>query len=417
MANERNVPELRFEGFNGEWDKKFLGDLLEIWSATRVHKDEWKTEGVPFFRSSDVVSAFMGKDNIKAYISHELYHSLSAISGKVIKDDVLVTGGGSIAIPYFVKNDDPLYFKDGDLLLLRDVSKSKVNGQFLFYFFASPRFRKYVTSITHIGTISHYTIEQAKTTPVILPKIKEQNTIGNFFRNLDDTIAFKKQQYEQTVNIKKAMLEKMFPRKGADVPEIRFEGFTGTWGSAIFGAKCDIVRGGSPRPIDSYITTAVNGINWIKIGDVDKGTKYIKRTNEKIKPEGLAMSRLVKRGDFILSNSMSFGRPYIMQIEGCIHDGWLAIQNYSSSFNTEFLYYLLASERVLNQYMERAAGSTVKNLNKDLVASIEVIFPQIDEQIVIAKYFSSLDTLIESQQEELEKFQNVKKACLSKMFV
>ena len=123
MVNERKAPEIRFNGFVNDWQKRFLGDVLEIWSAARVHKEEWKTEGVPFFRSSDVMSAILGKDNTKAFISEKLFNELSALSGKVAKDDVLVTGGGSIAMPYLVPNDDPLYFKDGDLLLLRDKSK------------------------------------------------------------------------------------------------------------------------------------------------------------------------------------------------------------------------------------------------------------------------------------------------------
>ena len=87
-----------------------------------------------------------------------------------------------------------------------------------------------------------------------------------------------------------------------------------------------IERGGSPRPIKEYITEAENGINWIKIGDTKKGEKYITETAQKIKPEGLKKSRLVTEGDFIMSNSMSFGRPYIVKTKGAIHDGWLLMR-------------------------------------------------------------------------------------------
>ena len=108
------------------------------------------------------------------------------------------------------------------------------------------------------------------------------------------------------------------------------------------GDKSLILRGGSPRPIQNYITTAPDGINWIKIGDVSISDKYIRKTNEKIKPSGVAMSRVVNPGDLILSNSMSFGRPYILQISGCIHDGWLAISDVENYFIPDFLYHLLA---------------------------------------------------------------------------
>ena len=97
------------------------------------------------------------------------------------------------------------------------------------------------------------------------------------------------------------------------------------WEWERLGNISTIARGGSPRPIKAYITNDANGVNWIKIGDTEKDGKYIFSTKEKIKPEGVSKSRFVKSGDFLLTNSMSFGRPYILKTEGCIHDGWLVI--------------------------------------------------------------------------------------------
>ena len=124
-----------------------------------------------------------------------------------------------------------------------------------------------------------------------------------------------------------------------------------------------IQRGGSPRPIEAYLTNRQDGVNWIKIGDVRPNDKYIKHTEEKIIKEGVIHSRPVHKGDFILSNSMSFGRPYILDIDGCIHDGWLVIKDYGECFDMNFLYYVLSSEMVFKQYASMAAGSSVKNLN------------------------------------------------------
>ena len=118
------------------------------------------------------------------------------------------------------------------------------------------------------------------------------------------------------------------------------------WEVKEFGNYSTIVRGGSPRPIQDFITTNSSGINWIKIGDVKPNDKYIVKTEEKIIPAGKSRSREVNPGDFILSNSMSFGRPYILKINGCIHDGWLAIQNYHETFDVDYLYYLLGSDEV-----------------------------------------------------------------------
>ena len=109
-----------------------------------------------------------------------------------------------------------------------------------------------------------------------------------------------------------------------------------------FGELATIVRGASPRPIKNYITDKEDGVNWIKIGDVPSGSKYVYKTAEKITQEGASKSRFVKEGDFILSNSMSFGRPYIMKTSGCIHDGWLSISNFEEYYNADFLYHLLS---------------------------------------------------------------------------
>lgn len=186
------------------------------------------------------------------------------------------------------------------------------------------------------------------------------------------------------------------------------------WDILKLGDNCHIYRGGSPRPIQDYLTTADNGINWIKIGDVKAGDKYITSTEEKIIPEGVSMSREVKAGDFILSNSMSFGRPYILKINGCIHDGWLVIQDYQSSFDANYLYYLLSSEAVFAQYKKLAAGSGVQNLNKDIVTEVILPHPEKKEQIIIANALSSIDELINVLEKEIEKKKNIKFGVLQK---
>lgn len=145
------------------------------------------------------------------------------------------------------------------------------------------------------------------------------------------------------------------------------------WPIVKIGDCCIIQRGGSPRPINEFLTDDPNGINWIKIGDANTNTKYITSTKEKIKFEGMSKSRKVIPGDLILSNSMSFGRPYIMAIEGCIHDGWLLLRITLSNLDANFLYHILRSDLVKKQFISRATGGVVNNLNSDIVR--EVFFP------------------------------------------
>jgi type I restriction enzyme S subunit len=207
--NGATTPEIRFKGFSEPWVEKTLGDLFPIKSAARVHKNEWTESGVPFFRSSDVVSAFKGKINTEAFISCELYEELSAKVGRIKKGDMLVTGGGSIGVPYLVPSDDPLYFKDADLLWFK--IRESVDSYFLYTFFSSAPFGRYVKSISHIGTIAHYTVEQAKVTPLVAPsEMAEQAKIGTYFRQLDTLISKHATQLEKLKQLKSACLEKMF---------------------------------------------------------------------------------------------------------------------------------------------------------------------------------------------------------------
>ena len=175
------------------WEQRKVGDFANVLSASRVHKNEWRPSGVPFYRSSDVVSAFKGNDNEKAFIDKELYEELVKSSGKLEQDDILITGGGSIGIPYIVPNNDPLYSKDADLIWIKKSSSH--DSRYLYTYFISQGFREYISSISHVGTIAHYTIEQVKETPVLLPEIAEQRALGGFFAKIDSLITLHQREY------------------------------------------------------------------------------------------------------------------------------------------------------------------------------------------------------------------------------
>lgn len=156
------------------------------------------------------------------------------------------------------------------------------------------------------------------------------------------------------------------------------------WEVRELGDICEIARGGSPRPIQEFITNNPNGVNWIKISDATASGKYIYSTKEKITQAGVQRSRMVNEGDFILSNSMSFGRPYIMKTSGCIHDGWLVLSDKKHVFDQDYLYYFLGSDIAYRQFDSLAAGSTVRNLNIDSAKKVKVPLPPIVEQKRIA---------------------------------
>lgn len=167
------------------------------------------------------------------------------------------------------------------------------------------------------------------------------------------------------------------------------------WTIKPLGTMCEVVRGGSPRPIMNYLTTSPTGVNWLKIGDVGETDKYFTRAAERIKLEGTTKSRKVERGDLLLSNSMSFGRAFITLIDGYIHDGWLRLRSDERVLDKEYLYYFLLSPFAQNQFKSVATGSVVANLKSETVKALEVLLPPLPEQKRIAAILSSLDDKIE----------------------
>ena len=182
-----------------------------------------------------------------------------------------------------------------------------------------------------------------------------------------------------------------------------------SWEWVKLGSVCTIARGGSPRPIKDYITDDANGINWIKIGDTEKNGKYISSTAEKIKPSGVSKSRMVHAGDFLLTNSMSFGRPYILKTDGCIHDGWLVISQGTEVFDQDYLYWTLSSGFAYSQFCGKVSGAVVKNLNSDKVANAVFPLPPLDEQKRIVAKIEELLPLIERYEKAWSRLEDFNK--------
>ena len=178
------------------------------------------------------------------------------------------------------------------------------------------------------------------------------------------------------------------------------------WEWVRLGIVVGIERGGSPRPIEAFLTDEPDGLNWIKIGDTEKGGKYITSVHQKIRPEGLSKTRKVFPGDFLLTNSMSFGRPYITQIEGCIHDGWLRISP-PSSLDKDFLYELLSSDFIRELFAAAAAGGVVLNLNADKVRGVPIPLPPLPEQSRIVTRVTALRRLCADLRQRLAERQSV----------
>lgn len=206
------------------------------------------------------------------------------------------------------------------------------------------------------------------------------------------------EEKEQLVKEKKIRKEKNLP----DISDVEKPFLLPIgWSWSFLGSVCQIERGGSPRPIKSFLTDSPDGLNWIKIGDTQIGGKYITHAAEKIRPEGLSKTRKVFPGDFLLTNSMSFGRPYITLIEGCIHDGWLRISP-PVSLNKDYLYNLLSSPFIVSSFKDSAAGAVVMNLNADKVRETIIAIPPTNEQHRIVAKVDELMALCDQLEQQTE---------------
>lgn len=409
-------PKIRFKGFTKDWEQRKLnevGVVIDPHPSHRAPKEE--QGGIPFIGIGDVDE--MGNINRESarpvpenvYDEHHKRYDLNVPSlglgrvaslGKVIR----------------LRSDIGKYAISPTISVLQ--FSENINIDYLYAYMNTPQFKKQFEGKSNGSTRQSVGTEMVRLLNLSMPfNLDEQKAIGTFYKNLDNLITLHQRKCEQTKKLKKYMLQKMFPQNGAKVPEIRFYGFTYDWEQRKFSELVTIERGGSPRPIDKFITNDENGLNWVKIGDAPEQGNYITQTAEKIRPEGLSKTREVHPGDLILSNSMSFGRPYIMAIDGCIHDGWLAIRDTKKNFDLKFLCTLLGTDGMLNQYKAMAAGSTVNNLNKELVGGTTVTFPMVEEQIKIGDYFTTLDHLIALHQRKCDELKKMKKYMLQNMFI
>ena len=190
-----------------------------------------------------------------------------------------------------------------------------------------------------------------------------------------------------------------------------------SWENVELGSICEVVRGGSPRPIIDYITDEPDGVNWLKIGDVKETDKFFTHAKEKIKRSGIPKTREVNVGDLILSNSMSFGRAFITLIDGYIHDGWLRLRCDESRLDKEYLYYFLTSSLAQIQFKAIATGSVVNNLKSDTVKAIRIDLPSLEEQKKIAGVLSMLDDKIKCNEVINENLLQQAQALYQEMFV
>lgn len=393
------VPKLRFKDESGkdypEWVKKKFENLAVCFDSKRipVEKNRRRSGDIPYY----------GANGIQDYINDWIFdgeYVLLAEDGGHYNEFAIKPIAQYVKGKIWVNNHAHI------------VQANKDNSScFLFHVLEHKDIRKYINGSTR-GKLTQGDMWKILLT---VPSLSEQEKIADFLTAYDHMIDVQSQRVEAMKTRKKGLLQQIFSQ------EIRFKNDQGQnypeWVSRKLGDSTYIERGGSPRPINKYITEDSSGTNWIKIGDAPVEGNVITSVKEKIIPEGVSKSRKVFKGDLILSNSMSYGRPYLLAVDGCIHDGWLLIRNDKNIFDIRFLMQELSSQYVKTQYDRLSNQGVVSNLNKELVKSVLIKIPSLPEQQKIADFLTAVDAQIEVEEKRLETMKTIKKGLLQQMFI
>lgn len=355
-----------------------------------------------FINGNNLINDKITVTNITKCVSEEEYNRHKK---NLNNSTILLSINGTIGNVAYYNGEKVILGKSAAYL----NCSNDVNRSYIFYFLKTSKTQRHFIDELTGSTIKNLSLKSIKDENILLPYLSEQEKIvevleawDSYLKKLTHSIKLKKK-------IKKGLMEKLLTGK------IRLKGFNKSWQSIKLGELCDISRGGSPRPIEAFLTNDESGFNWLRIGDIEVGSRFIFGTKEKIIKEGLKKTTLVNPDDFILSNSMSFGRPYIMKIQACIHDGWLALKNLKKNIDKNYLYYKLSSQEVQNDFISLSAGSGVQNLKKETVSGLEINIPPIDEQTAIANILTTADRDIEALEKKKMLSEQQKKFLLNNL--
>ena len=398
MDRNEQKPAIRFQGFTAPWEQRKLGDLMDVGSVKRVHQSDWRDSGVRFLRARDIVSEYKHEEpDDYLYIDQEMYDLYSAQSGKVQKGDLLVTGVGTIGVPMLIKSEKPIYFKDGNIIWFKN--KNAIDGQFFYYAFTGKVIQDFIKESAGTGTVGTYTIDSGKKTTITLPSDRrEQETIGKFFASLDHLITLHQRKYDKLVNVKKSMLEKMFPHDGANAPEIRFSGFTAPWEQRKLGDLMDV---GSVKRVHQS-DWRDSGVRFLRARDIVSEYKHEEPDDYLYIDQEMydlysAQSGKVQKGDLLVTGVGTIGVPMLIKSEKPIYfkDGNIIWFKNKNAIDGQFFYYAFTG-KVIQDFIKESAGTgTVGTYTIDSGKKTTITLPSDRrEQETIGKFFASLDHLI-----------------------
>ena len=406
MTKKSDAPAIRFKGFSDAWEQRKFSDItfpageknrdnlpLESYSITNEHgfvpQDE-KFENGGTMREADKRMYYIVSPNSFAYNPARI--NVGSIGYQNIGKNVIV----SSLYEVFKTSED-------------------VDDRLLWHWFKSPDFQKLIMQLQEGGVRLYFYYDKLCMGEVSLPSLEEQRKIGKLFDTLDNLITLHQRKFEKLTNVKKSMLEKMFPQNGSSYPEIRFKGFTDPWEQRKLGDIADIVGGGTPSTGNQSYWDG--DIDWYAPAEIADQI-YANSSQKKITGLGYENSsaKMLPPGTVLFTSRAGIGKTAILTRKGCTNQGFQSIVPHRGELDS---YFIFSRTEELKRYGELVgAGSTFAEVSGKQMAVMELMMPPtMREQQTIGGFFQQLDHLITLHQRELEKLQNIKKSMLEKMFV
>ena len=385
MTEKTVKPEIRFAGFTDAWEQRKLGEIGSVSMCRRIFKEQTSETGdIPFYK----IGTF-GADP-DAFISRELFEEYKSKYPYPQKGDILISASGSIGRTVeFAGNNE--YFQDSNIVWLNH--DERLSNPFLKCFYSVVKWAGIEGS-----TIKRLYNDNILNTVICMPSVPEQKRIGLFFENLDNLITLHQRKYDKLTKVKKSMLEKMFPKNGATVPEIRFKGFSDAWEQRKAKDLCSISTGKSNTQdrVDDGIYPF-----YVRSPIVEHSNRYL----------------FDEEAVLTVGDGVGTGKVFhYVNGKYDLHQRVYRMYDFSEEISAKYFYYYF-SNHFYDRVMAMTAKTSVDSVRYEMIADMDIALPKLKEQLTISNYFDRLDNLITLHQRELEKLKNIKKACLEKMFV
>jgi len=409
MPEIAKVPAIRFKNFTDAWEQRKLGDIGSVSMCKRVFKNQTSENGdVPFYK----IGTFGSEAD--AFISRELFEEYKSKFSYPEKGDILISASGSIGRTVEFSGKDE-YFQDSNIIWL------KHNNDII-----NPFLKQLYSVIKWSGiegtTIKRLYNENVLKTEIMLPSVEEQNLISSYMDSLDNLITLHQRKLLKLKNVKKAMLEKMFPKNGSNVPEIRFAGFTDAWEQrklsdiATMHARIGWQNLRTSEFLDNGDYMLITGTDF-QDGAINYSTCHYVERERYIQDRHIQITN----GSILITKDGTLGKVAYVQglkMPATLNAGVFNVElRDDNAVDGKYLFQYLKAPYLMDYVSKKATGGTIKHLNQNILVDFPVVLPIYEEQAKIGEFFFSLDALITLHQRKYEKLQNLKKACLEKMFV